>query len=201
MPSGTTLVRLFDPTDGYRPTALSFRRYGPKKRFDHHRPEPITGGSQDDPDRGIYYGAPPHNGSTGLSSCMMEVFGDTGIVDLGEWQVAAPVVRRSLRLLDLQGEAAMTAGTVAGISACEHRLSQSWSRYFYEHPEIYNDIDGILYPNAHNHEVVLALYERAEHDLACASRQIIPLRHLELRPTVLRIMVDNSLVFHSLRGN
>lgn len=36
IPAGARLVRIFDPTRRNQ-TALTFRSYGPLKRFDHHR--------------------------------------------------------------------------------------------------------------------------------------------------------------------
>ncbi len=194
VPSGASLVRLFDPTSQYRQTALSFRFHGPLRRFDHHRRNIATGAPTDDPARGIWYGGWSTDGSNGLTSCLVEIFGDTGIVEFAHWHVATPVVRRTLRLLDLRGKAAMNAGTVAAIAACDHTLAQPWSRYFYETPAMYPEIDGVLYPNAHNHAVALALYERAGDDLICPPDRIIPLNHPDLRPTILRIMLDNSLI-------
>jgi len=194
VPSGTSLVRLFDPTSRYRQTALSFRFHGPKKRFDHHRRDPATGTPTDDAERGIYYGGWSVDASNGLSSCIVEIFGDTGVVDVENWHIATPVVQRDLRLLDLRGKAAMNAGTVAAIAACDHHLSQPWSCYFYENPATYTHIDGILYPNAHNHEVALALYERVKDDLTCPPDSVIPLNHPDLRPTLLHIMFVNSLI-------
>jgi hypothetical protein len=38
----------------------------------------------------------------------------------------------------------MRSGTVAAISAGDHSLSQAWSRYFWEHPDIYGELDGLL---------------------------------------------------------
>ncbi len=48
------------------------------------------------------------------------------------------------------------------------RLTQAWSRYFYEHPELYGQIDGLIFNNAHNGEEALALYERAATQMASA---------------------------------
>lgn len=87
----------------------------------------------------------------------------------------------------------MNAGTVAAIAACDHTDSQPWSCFFYETPATYSHIDGILYPNAHNHEVALALYERARNALTCPPDRIIPLNHPDLYPTILEIMLRNSL--------
>lgn len=52
-----------------------------------------------------------------------------------------------------------------------------------------------MYPNAHNGELALALYERAEDALSCPDDQIIRLDHRDLRPTILAIMRDHGLTF------
>jgi hypothetical protein len=89
-------------------------------------------------------------------------------MEYGEKHVAPPTVTRELRLLDLRGRGAMRAGSVAALSQdADYRLSQSWSRYFYEHPDSYTSIDGILYANAHNSGDAVALYERAAGALKC----------------------------------
>src|SRR5690606_23706211 len=52
---------------------------------------------------------------------------------------------------------------------CEYRLSQPWSRYFYETPDTYGLIDGLCYLNAHNDEPAILLYERARDALHCTA--------------------------------
>lgn len=98
----------------------------------------------------------------------MEIFGDTVVVDLGRHRVASPILRRDLRLLDLRNNGAMRAGTKAAIAkVSERRLSQAWSRHFYKTPEIYGEVDGVIYLNAHNDEDAIAFYERASGALEC----------------------------------
>lgn len=90
-------------------------------------------------------------------------------MDYGEKHVASPIITRELQLLDLRGRGAMRAGSVAALSQnADYGLSQSWSRYFYQHPAVYTSIDGILYANAHNGGDAVALYERAAGALACS---------------------------------
>lgn len=197
VPAGTSLVRLFDPTMKYHQTPCSFRTNGPRKRFDHHRADLKTGNPTDNPDRGIYYSGAQYDASLGLACCIAELFGDTGIVDFGAWHIAMPTLNRTIHLLDLRHEGAMRAGSVIAITACEHQQSQPWSRYFYETSERYTELDGIIYPNAHNGELALALYERAENALDCAAPPI-RLDHAGLRPAVLTIMRDHNLTFDSL---
>ena len=137
LPAGTDLYRIYDPASRYRPQALTFRVRGPFARMDHHE-----GTGADEP-RGIWYG-----GLT-LSCAVVEAF-DSGFVDLGTKRLARVRTTREILLLDLRGRAAMRAGTVAAISAGDHALAQPWSRYFWEHAEIYGELDGLFYLSAHN---------------------------------------------------
>ena len=146
---GTELFRIYDPEAPHGPRdGRAFRWHGPYARFDHHR------GTGRRERRGIWYG-----GLT-LGCAIAEAF-DIGVVDPGTKRLARVRAARELVLLDLRGRAAMRAGTVAAISAGDHRVAQAWSRYFWEHPDIYGEPDGLLYPSAHNGEPAVALYERA----------------------------------------
>jgi len=112
----------------YTPAYPDFRYYGPlAQRFDHHAPaDPPDTGS-----RGIYYGAPT------LACCVAEVFGDRGFVQIGGEWLAAISLERTVHLLDLRRNGATRAGTVHAISGIRDRvLTQTWSRYFYDHPEL-----------------------------------------------------------------
>lgn len=181
------MVRLFDPSR-HGATAIGFRSYGPLLRFDHHR------GREDreprnDVERGIYYAAMT------LSGCLVEIFGDTGVVDLHRHHVASPILRRDLRLLDLRRNGAMRAGTKAAIAKVpDRRVSQAWSRHFYETPDTYSDLDGVIYLNAHNDEDAIALYERASDALECPTERIMTLDDEALRAAVLEAADDNRLV-------
>ena len=194
LPVDTKLVRLFDPSRRDA-RALTFRSNGPRKRFDHHRGEGADRSPVDDPDRAVYYAAWSDDLLEALSCCLVEVFGDTTVVETGELHLAMPSVTRSLRLLDLRGRGAMRAGTVAAVAKCEHRQSQPWSRYFYEHPSAYNVIGGLIYRNAHNDEPAVMLYERARTALTCPDEAIVRLDHLALRPSLIDIMRQNHLTF------
>lgn len=161
MPAGTALHRI------YHPSYPDFRFYGPlAQRFDHHVPAdpPLTG------PRGIYYGAAT------LACCVAEVFGDRGFVQIGNEWLATIALARSLRLLDLRHHGATRAGTVHAISGIRERaLTQAWSRYFYEHPDLYGAIDGLFYPAAHNGGAAVACYERARDAVAWATARRVPL--------------------------
>ncbi len=194
IPAGTHLVRIYDPTR--RNTgALTFRRNGPRKRFDHHRGAGLRRTPSDDPHRAVYYAAWSTDLGDALSSCLVEVFGDTGIVELGTMRVALPTVTRPLQLLDLRDHGAMRAGTVAAIAKCPHQRSQPWSRYFYDETSQYGAVDGLAYRNAHNDEPALMLYERAMGALTCPPDAVTRLDDLGLRPLVLAIMRRNNLTF------
>lgn len=187
LPSGSRLVRLFD-SSRHGATATGFRSYGPLLRFDHHRGNE-DGTPGEDAEHGIYYAAKT------LSGCLVEVFGDTGVVVLDRHHVASPILRRDLRLLDLRGSGPMRAGTKAAIAKVSDRgLSQAWSRHFHEKTEVYGDVDGVIYLNAHNDEEAIALYERASDVLECPPDRVLRLDDEALRAAVLEAADDNDLV-------
>ena len=194
IPAGSQLVRIFDPTQRGA-NALTFRCYGPVVRFDHHRGVGQNRKACDDPERSVYYTSWSNDFGDAFSSCLVERFGDTGVVKTGENRVAMPLLNRDLHLLDLRFNGAMLAGTVAAISKCEHRLSQPWSRYFYETINTFGIIDGMIYLNAHNDGPALLLYERAQDALMCPDEFIIRLDDRELRQILVDTMAKNSLTW------
>jgi RES domain len=180
--AGTDLFRIYDPAAPNGPRdGATFRWRGPYARFDHHR------GTGRRERRGIWYG-----GLT-LSCAVVEAF-DIGLVEPGTKRLARARATRDLLLLDLRGRAAMRAGTVAAISAGDHSLSQPWSRYFWEHPEIYGELDGLLYPSAHNGEPAVALYERSRARIEVPRGRDAPLSDLAVLAEVRRVAVDHGLV-------
>ena len=190
VPAGAYLLRLFNPTR-FGVTALTFNHNGPRGRFDHHHP-PISASRpnvsyHDDPDRGIYYA-----GFT-LSCCVVEVFGDTRLIDNPALLLARPRVLRPLRLLDLCGKGALRAGSVTALCGTADRsLSQAWSRHFYE-TAAYRNCDGLLYHSAHNNEQAIALYERGADALECPAKQVIALASPRLRPRLLDIAAQHDM--------
>lgn len=183
---GSQIIRIFDPTR-FGTQALTFRFNGPRHRFDHQRG---FGNPTDDLERGIYYAA------FTLSGCLVECFGDLGVIEIGEQCVCLVSITRLLRLLDLRGSGGMKAGSVAALSKiADRQLSQEWSRYFYENETIYSRIDGIIYSNAHNDEEAIALYERSKDGLACPSDRIMRLDSLSLRPAIQDTALQNNLIF------
>ena len=193
LPGGTSLVRLFLPAaHGVGP--LTFRAFGPLRRFDHHEGIPRGRGRQPSlsSSRRVYYAAPT------LSCCIAEVFGDLGLIEPGEWHVALPLLIRPLRLLDLRGAGALRAGSVAALTQMpDHRLGQAWSRHFYD-DRVYGLPDGLpdglLYAGAHNGEDAVLLYERAEAALSCAPGDVLRLDDPALRPALLDIALANNLI-------
>ena len=216
----TKLIRIFDPTK-YNAQALGFRSFGeglipslyggtctprPISRFDHHRIDVTSGQPQLDPERSIIYAA------FTLSSCLVEIFGDGDVVEVKQQQVASIYTAETLNLLDLRGNNAMKAGTVTAIAKTANRnLSQTWSRYFYERKDLYSDLDGIIYSNAHNavrpraadrrkgtltktDDDALALYERAQSKLVTSKVKTMPLKHPALRSAIFQIAENHSLL-------
>ncbi|MGC4192678.1 MAG: RES domain-containing protein [Thermomicrobiales bacterium] len=190
--AGERLVRIYDPTR-HQMTSLTFRRYGPLARFDHHHAG-SDGLPAEDSERGVYYAAWSTPMSDAVASCFVEVFGDRGVVVPGDYCAAIPLVTRDLVPLDLRQSGAMRSGTVAAIAKCDHRLSQPWSRYFYDASSTYGGLDGLLYLNVHNDGNALMLYERAETALSCDDEETVRLDHPELRPLLVRIMNDHMLI-------
>jgi len=181
---GAYLIRIFDP-NSYATQALTFRNYGPLHRFDHHR------GSKPrvDQEREIYYAA------FTLSSCLVECFGDTGIIEIKGQQVAFVEVIRPLKLLDLRDSGAMRAGSVSALAkVSDRRLSQEWSRFFYEQVDIYDKLDGLIFYNAHNDEEAIALYERSSCGLSCPDTEVMILNDPQLRPAIQQAAKDNHLI-------
>ncbi|MEO0948072.1 MAG: RES family NAD+ phosphorylase [Cyanobacteria bacterium J06641_5] len=177
LPTGSELIRIYNPASQYKTQALTFRTYGPICRFDHQRPP-----RNNDPGRGIYYAA------QSFSCCVVEYF-QARVIEFGELQVAIASLTRELKLLDLQGEGAMKAGcNVATVTAVDTVLTQDWSRYFYE---TYPEIDGLIYGSAHNAEPAIALYERGQAGLQCD--ETIALAHPDLRPLLREIAEKNNL--------
>jgi hypothetical protein len=180
----TELIRIFDPTR-YGATATGFRNYGPISRFDHHREYP----NKIDPDRSVIYA-----GWT-LSCCLVEIFGDGGVIEVKQQQIAYITLKQSLKLLDLRASGAMAAGTVAAISGITQReISQAWGKYFYEHPELYNTIDGLIFSGAHNSEYAMILYERAKPKIESAKVEILNLNHPDLLEPILEIAEVHGLI-------
>jgi RES domain len=166
---------------------IFFQYSGPRGRFDHH-----DNASR----RGTQYAIPLiQSEQEAFNSCLVEVFGDFGIIsenDLNTCSICWIKINRQLLLLDLRGSGALMAGSVTALSATPDRaLSQEWSRYFYENENIYSRIDGIIYQSAYNGAPNLVLYERAEG--ALLKVQDLPLNHVGLQSNILSAAKDLGL--------
>jgi hypothetical protein len=70
---------------------------------------------------------------------------------------------RPVALVDLTGPGLVHIGADARLFAGEHRISQRWSRAFFDHP---SRPDGILYPARHDpSRKAIALFERDDREL------------------------------------
>ncbi|MEL6495793.1 MAG: RES family NAD+ phosphorylase [Cyanobacteria bacterium J06623_7] len=175
---GTTIQRIFDPTS-YDATATGFRHYGPLSRFDHHR---HTSKPRTDENRRIIYAG------FSLSCCLVEIFGDDETIKIQQQQIAYITLKQSLKLLDLRESGAWDAGSVTAMTSDGRRkLTQAWSRYFYENLDLYGDIEGLIFNNAHDGQPAIALYERASSKLLSADVSILDLNEPTIRETVFTI--------------
>ncbi|MGB5635213.1 MAG: RES family NAD+ phosphorylase [Waterburya sp.] len=183
---GTTIQRIFDPTS-YGASATGFRYYGPLSRFDHHRGTKAK--AEIDSERGIIYAG------LNLSCCLIEVFGDDEAIKIQKQQIAYITLKQSLNLLDLRDSGAWDAGSIAAMTSDGRRkLTQAWSRYFYENSDLYGHIDGSIFNNAHDGQVAIALYERAASKLLSADVSVLDLNEPIIRETILAIATRLNLL-------
>ena len=149
--------------------------------------------------RGIIYAG------LSLSCCLIEVFGDDETIKIQQQKIAYITLRQSLKLLDLRDSGAWGAGSVGGNAACQaaystptrrvavmavdgrRKLTQAWSRYFYENPDLYGNIDGLIFKNAHDGQAAIALYERAIPQLSSADILTLNLNDPTIRESILTI--------------
>ena len=175
--TGTTIQRIFNPAS-YGATATGFRYYGPLSRFDHQRSKQ----PKMDRDRGIIYAG------LSLSCCLIEVFGDDEVIAIGQQQIAYITLKHGLKLLDLRNSGAWDAGSVAAMTSDgRRRVTQAWSRYFYENSDLYGNIDGLIFNNAHDGQEAIALYERAKTQLLSADIAVLELNHPAIRESLIAI--------------
>lgn len=98
--AGTELVRIYDPSK-FGVKAITFRRNGPRARFDHHK----YGKPREDAAHGVLYAA------FEFGTSLVEIFGDRRLIDYGDWRVAIVTLTRDVNLLDLVVLASHGAGT------------------------------------------------------------------------------------------
>jgi hypothetical protein len=100
---------------------------------------------------------------------------------------------KPLILLDLRGNGAMRAATVAALCKTPDRsLTQAWARFFYHRTDLHKTaageaIHGLLYSKSHNDDDAVCLDERAEGTLMCASGTILRLSDPDLLPLLTAI--------------
>ena len=176
---GDKIMRIYNP-ERHNTKEYTFRYFGPLFRFDHHRPLAVRELDKEkgaiDKERGSSYW-----GFT-LSCCLVEKFGDTRIIEFKSHRLAVLVLTESLELLDLRNSGAMAAGSVSALnSVADRKLSQAWSNYIYEQPDLYGEVDGLMYNNAHNGEDAIVLYERCEAKIKSSKIKSKPLKNRSLR--------------------
>lgn len=155
--AGSCLLRIY-AREPYGGGPLTFRRFGPLNRFDHHRSG--KSGPRRNRDRAILYAG------SELVCCVGETFGDHGAVTRAGYHLVRLVVAESLELLDLRGPAATGALTIPAVGGVgERRITQAWGRWWYEHPQLAH-IDGLLYSSGQTAKDAVALFERANGKLA-----------------------------------
>ena len=139
----------------YVPTGVTFRRYGPKARFDHQHPaDPPV----EDPTgrRVLYVGED-------LATSACEVFGDAGIAAICPfYRVAIIAPTTTLAMFNLVAKgAAMAIGALPALGdGNEPRsLTQQWARAIYEDKPAGPEIAGIHYRSGYNSGEALALWD------------------------------------------
>ena len=188
---GDKIMKIYNP-ERHNTRENTLRDFGPLFRFDHHRPLAVKElekekGAIDKERRSSYWGFT-------ISCCLVEKFGDTRIIEFKAYRLAVLTLTESLELLDLRNSGAMAAGSVAALnSVADRKLSQAWSNYIYQQTDIYGEVDGLMYHNAHNGEDSIVLYERCE---ARIQSSVIKSRYLKNRS--LRHLIDKCAVNHGM---
>ncbi|WP_078345326.1 RES domain-containing protein [Mycobacteroides chelonae] len=139
----------------YTPDGVTFRRFGPLHRLDHHQ--------QSDP---------PQLDSTGrrvlyvggdLATSASEVFGEAGIAAIcPQYRVSIVTPTRPLAVFDLASTgAAMAIGALPSLAdGNEPRLlTQQWARSIFEDQPAGSDVCGVRYRTAYNFGYSLALWD------------------------------------------
>jgi hypothetical protein len=122
------------------------------------------------------------------------VFGDRRTIVLDPWMVAIARPVRSLQLLDLRGPGAMGAGTTAALAKIPTRVvTQAWARWFYDHPQDYALVDGILSSGAHNDEACVTLFERCQADVSHD-----PSEHWPLALPDIQLLIEDIALRHNM---
>ncbi|MEB3982489.1 RES family NAD+ phosphorylase [Mycobacterium sp. 663a-19] len=140
---------------GHTPDGITFRRYGPLYRFDHHyaADPPAT----DPDDRRILYVGED------LATSACEVFGATGVAAIcPNYRVCIVAPTTQLAMFDLTGKgAAMAIGALPALADGNEKrsLTQEWARAIYEDQPAGPKIVGIRYRSGYNGGNALALWD------------------------------------------
>ena len=189
---GTELRRIYKDKDGR--TEKTFNYKGPYGRFDHHRY--LINDPQVEKDRSVSYWGWGEN----LSCCLVEVFGDQRVIAKEDRIIrrsALMELNQSILLLDLRGNGSMRIGSTAKLAKDGARkVTQAWSRYFYNNPQVFGEIDGLIYANSHNDENSICFYERAIPKLDSAIVQSIALDDPAIQTEIQQCCADTGMIYY-----
>lgn len=139
----------------FAPDGVTFRRYGPMARFDHHHESdpPVV----DSTGRRILYVGED------LATSACEVFGDAGVAAICPfYRVAIVTPTTRLAMYDLAAKgAAMAIGALPALGDGNEKrsLTQQWARAIYEDQPAGPEITGIHYRSGYNSGEALALWD------------------------------------------
>jgi RES domain-containing protein len=139
----------------HTPDGITFRRYGPLYRFDHHQAAdpPAT----DPAGRRILYVGED------LATSACEVFGEAGVASVcPNYRVSIVAPTSKLAFFDLaRNGAAMAIGALPALADGNEKrsLTQEWARAIYEDRPAGPKIVGIHYRSAYNGGSSLALWD------------------------------------------
>ncbi|WP_396837059.1 RES family NAD+ phosphorylase [Mycobacterium sp. ITM-2016-00317] len=166
---------------------MTFRRFGPLHRFDHHHE---ANPPQLDPDgrRVLYVGAD-------LATSASEVFGDAGIAAVcPRYRVSVVAPTAALPLFDLtKSGAAMAIGALPSLAdGHEARaLTQQWARAIFEDQPAGAAVRGVRYRTAHNFGYSIALWDSDDRVEVVRDSTGRPQDHALDRPALLgRLQVE-----------
>lgn len=137
------------------PNGITFRRYGPLSRFDHHHAADPPG--VDPENRRILYVGED------LATSACEVFGEAGVASVcPKYRVSIVAPTTKLALFDLaQKGAALAIGALPALGDGNEKrsLTQEWARAVYEDQPAGPNIVGIHYRSGYNGGSSLALWD------------------------------------------
>jgi hypothetical protein len=139
----------------HAPDGVTFRRYGPLYRLDHHQ-EAVLPKIDESGRRILYVGED-------LATSASEVFGEAGVAAIcPRYRVSIVAPIRPLALFDLARRgAALAIGALPALAdGSEARsLTQQWARAIFEDQPAGPDVCGVRYRTAYNFGYSLALWD------------------------------------------